>query len=186
MKENISKIKRNNAKLYPIYKMFSWDLLFYYSIRFLFLTITKKLTASEILIVSGLYLLFKIFMQIPAVVITDMLGKRKAMIFGNFCVSMFVIILIVFPGIISVVIADLICALGYSIKAIADTNLLYDSVSTKGGEGLYSKIDAKGRKLVLYIRWYCFINCWISFCNKWIYTNVYLFRIFTYFFSIII
>lgn len=41
-------------------------------------------------------------------------------------------------------IADIIFSLGYDIKAIAETNLLYDSVSTKGGEGLYSKIDAKG------------------------------------------
>ena len=28
--------------------------------------------------------------------------------------------------------------------AIAETNLLYDSVSTKGGEGLYSKLDGRG------------------------------------------
>ena len=28
--------KKTNAKLFPIYKMFSWDLLFYYSIIFSF------------------------------------------------------------------------------------------------------------------------------------------------------
>lgn len=44
-RNEIRKIKRNNAKLYPIYKMFSWDLLFFYSIQFLFYTITKKVTA---------------------------------------------------------------------------------------------------------------------------------------------
>lgn len=32
---NIRQIKRRNAKLYPIYKMFAWDLLFFYSIEFL-------------------------------------------------------------------------------------------------------------------------------------------------------
>ena len=77
-KKELRKIRRNNAELYPIYKMFSWDLLFFYSIEFLFLTITKKLTASEILIVHGFYLLFTIIMQIPAVIITDFLGKRKS------------------------------------------------------------------------------------------------------------
>ena len=30
------------------------------------------------------------------------------------------------------------------MKTIAESNLLYDSVSTRGGEGLYSKLDAKG------------------------------------------
>ena len=28
--------KKNNARLYPIYKMFSWDLIFYYAISFVF------------------------------------------------------------------------------------------------------------------------------------------------------
>ena len=70
-KRSIRKIKRRNAQLYPIYKMFSWDLLFFYSIQFLFCTITKGVSASEFLIIGGLYLIFKIMMQIPAVAITD-------------------------------------------------------------------------------------------------------------------
>lgn len=143
-KNELNKIRRKNAEIYPFYKMFSWDLLFFYSIEFLFYTITKKVTASEVLIINGFYLLFRILMQIPAVSITDMIGKRKSIILGNIMLIFYVLILIIFPGAISVIIADLIFALGYDIKQIAETNLLYDSVSTRGGEGLYSKIDAKG------------------------------------------
>ena len=36
--KDYSEAKKYNRKIYPIYKMFSWDLLFYYSIIFLFLT----------------------------------------------------------------------------------------------------------------------------------------------------
>lgn len=143
-KQDLRKIKRRNAKLYPIYKMFSWDLLFFYSIEFLFYTITKKVTASEILIINGFYLFFKIIMQIPAVAVVDFLGKRKSIILGNMLVVLYVLILLFFPGAISIIIADLIFSLGYDIKVIAEPNILYDSVSTRGGEGLYSKIDAKG------------------------------------------
>lgn len=124
--------------------MFSWDLLFFYSIEFLFYTITKNLTASEVLIINGFYLLFRIIMQIPAVAITDFLGKRKSIIMGNVFLIIYMLILICFPGAISIIIADLVFALGYNMKTIAESNLLYDSVSTKGGEGLYSKLDAKG------------------------------------------
>ena len=144
MKSKLSKIRRNNAKLYPIYKMFSWDLLFFYSIEFLFYTITKKLTASEVLIINGFYLFFRISMQIPAVAITDFLGKRKSIILGNIMLIFFVLALMFIPGAISIIIADLIFSLGYDIKTIAESNLLYDSVATKGGDGLYSKLDAKG------------------------------------------
>lgn len=143
-RKEISKIRRKNAKLYPIYKMFSWDLLFFYSIEFLFYTITKKITASEVLIINGFYLLSCILMQIPAVTITDFLGKRKSIILGNTMLIIYMLILIFLPGAISIVMANLIFALGYNIKTLAESNLLYDSVSTRGGEGLYSKIDAKG------------------------------------------
>ena len=151
--KEINKIKRNNAKIYPIYKMFSWDLLFFYSIEFLFYTITKKVTASEVLIINGFYLLFRILMQVPAVAITDFLGKRKSIILGNVMLIIYILILILFPGAISIIIADLIFALGYDMKTIAESNLLYDSVSTRGGEGLYSKLDAKGGS------WYYILYC---------------------------
>ncbi len=140
-------IRRNNAKLYPIYKMFSWDLLFFYSIEFLFYTITKKITASEILIINGFYLLSKIIMQIPSVTITDFFGKRNSIILGNALLIIYMLILLYFPGAISVIIANLFFALGYDIKTIAESNLLYDSVATRGGEGLYSKLDARGGSL---------------------------------------
>ena len=143
-KKEINKIRRDNAKLYSIYKMFSWDLLFFYSIEFLFYTITKKVTASEILIINGLYLLFKILGQIPAVAITDFLGKRKSIILGNMLLIIYMLILLFLPGAISIILANLFFAIGYDMKTIAEPNLLYDSVSTKGGDGLYSKLEAKG------------------------------------------
>jgi len=145
-RKEISKIRRRNAKLYPIYKMFSWDLLFYYSVEFLFYTITKGVTASEILIINGFYLFARIIMQIPAVTITDLLGKRKSIICGNALLILHMIILIFCPGAISIIISDFIFSLGYDIKTIAEPNLLYDSVATKGGEGIYSKIETKGGK----------------------------------------
>lgn len=143
-RKELNKIRRTNAKLYPIYKMVSWDLLFFYSIEFLFYTITKKVTASEILIINGLYLLFRNLGQIIAVSITDYLGKRKSIILGNLLLICYMLILLLMPGAISIILADLIFAIGYDIKTIAESNLLYDSVATKGGDGLYSKLEAKG------------------------------------------
>lgn len=59
-KKKVSKKKRNNAILYPIYKMFSWDLLSYYSVEFLFLTITKGVTSSQVLMITSVYIISKI------------------------------------------------------------------------------------------------------------------------------
>ena len=142
--KNISEIRRKNAKLYPIYKMFSWDLLFFYSIEFLFSTITKQVSVSDLLIISGLYMIFRVVEQIPAVAIIETLGKRKSIILGNVLLIFFILALVFIPGAISIIIANLIFALAANIKNIAGPNLLYDSVATKGGDGLYTKLEAKG------------------------------------------
>lgn len=150
-KREISEKKRKNARLYPVYKMFSWDLICFYAIEFLFYTVTKKITASEVLIINAFYIMFRLLMQIPAVAITDILGKRKGIIIGNLLVILYLVILINAPGIIAIIIADAIWALGYDIKTIGETNLLYDSVSTRGGEGIYSKLDSKGGSLYYWL-----------------------------------
>lgn len=143
-KQKLRDARRTNAKLFPIYKMFSWDLLFFYSIEFLFLTITKRLDASEILLINGFFLVARLFCQFPSVIISEFIGRRKSIILGNFLLILFVLSLMFLPGITSILIADLFFALGYDLKTISETNLLYDSVSTRGGEGLFSKLDAKG------------------------------------------
>ena len=162
-------IRRNNAKLYPLYKMFSWDLLCFYSIEFLFYTITKGLTASEVLIINACFIIFKILMQIPAVTITDMLGHRKSLIIGNSFMLVYIIGLIVAPNIYFIILAGVIRSLGYDIKVIVETNLLYDSVSTKGGEGLYSKLESKGAG------WYYVLDGLICFVTGYMFViNNYL------------
>lgn len=143
-RQKLNKARRTNAKLYPIYKMFSWDLLFYYSIEFLFFTITKGLTPTEILIINGLYIIFRTIMYIPAVAICDIIGKRKSIILGNILLILHILVLIIFSGAFSVILSNLIFSIGYSMKEIAESNLLYDSVATRGGDGLYTKLDAKG------------------------------------------
>jgi len=151
-RKRLSKIRRRNAKLYPIYKMFSWDLLLFYAIEYLFYIIVKKITPSEVLVVNGMYLFFRVIMQIPAVIIADKIGRKKSIVLGNSSIVLYIILLINLPGAWGVVVADAFHAFGYSIKIICESSLLYDSVSTRGGDGLYSKLDTRGG------RWYYILD----------------------------
>lgn len=48
MEENkLAKIRKSNMKLYPIYKMVGLDWIFYYGIKVLFLTRSKKHICSR-------------------------------------------------------------------------------------------------------------------------------------------
>lgn len=144
MNQTRTKKKRRNARLYPIYKAFSWDLLFFYSTEFLFYTITKKITASDVLIINAFYLMFKVIMQVPAVMLVDFIGKKKSIVTGNLMLVLYIVILILSKNALHIIIADFFCAWGYCLKTMSEGNLLYDSVSTRGGDGLYSKIDTMG------------------------------------------
>ena len=142
-KEEI-KAKRNNAKMFPIYKMFSWDLLFFYSTQYLFYTTTKGLTPGEVLKVEAFYPLFIIIMQLPAAICADLLGRKRSLVLGNLIMALYIFLLIILPGFMGIFIANIVYAFGYSLKGIQETNILYDSTATKGWEGLYPKINGKG------------------------------------------
>lgn len=66
------------------------------------------------------------------------------MILGNALVLLHVILLMISPNLFTICVSQFIAAMGYNIKAICDSNLLYDSVATKGGDGLYTKLETKG------------------------------------------
>ena len=137
--------KKLNARLYPIYKMISWDLLFYYSIIYLFLTQVKNFSASQVLLVDAFFTASCFIMQIPLGLIIDRFGKKNSVVFANLCLCIFILILMFTNTYIQLVIAFFIFAVGYVIKGICETNILYDSLPRGKKRGsLYSRIDGIG------------------------------------------
>lgn len=143
-RKKVNKYRRKNALIYPLYKAFSWDLLCYYSIEYLFLTITKGITPGEVLVLTSIYVFAKLIFEIPIVIFTEYVGKRKSLILGNFFIFIGIILLIFAPNFFVICIYQILAAIGYDIKTICDGNLLYDSVATKGGDGLYTRLESKG------------------------------------------
>ena len=139
------KNKKINTRLYPIYKMISWDLLFYYSIIFLFLTQAKGFSASQVLLGEAFFTASCLILQIPVGILVDRIGKKKSLIFANICMCIFSFILIIVKSFNQLLIAYFIDAMGYVIKSVCETNILYDSLPKgKKRGGLYSTIDGLG------------------------------------------
>lgn len=134
--------KKLNARLYPIYKMISWDLLFYYSVIYLFLTQAKKISASQVLLGEAFFTASCFIIQIPIGLMVDRLGKKKSLVLANTCMCLYITILILAQNFTHILIAFFMDSIGYVIKGICETNILYDSlpIGKKRG-GLYSTID---------------------------------------------
>ena len=53
-----AKTNLRNIKLFPIYKLFAYDLMFFYAIQMLFLHNIKGISISQILLLSSFYSAF--------------------------------------------------------------------------------------------------------------------------------
>ncbi len=168
--EKILKAKKYNTKLFPIYKMFSWDLLFYYSISFLFLTQNKGLTASQILFADSFYPIFKLVFQIPCVNIIDIVGKRKSLIIANVFIMLSILTLILGKGISFVIFSNALMAFGYTIKDVCESVFLNDCITDKEHpRTVFSNIDGKGSAY-----WYYLDAITATFCGFLYVFNNYL------------
>ena len=136
-------LKKYNIRLYPIYKIFSWDLLFYYSIIYLFLTIEKGLTPSLVVLSEAYFQLSKSIFQFPCVLLLDFLKSRKSLILANSCTAISILILILSNSFTLIVISNVVSAIGFNIKQLCESSVLYDSiVKHKKRNHLFSKIDS--------------------------------------------
>jgi MFS family permease len=150
-KEHI-KNKKKNAKIFPIYKMLSWDLLFYYAISFLFLYQVKHISSAQILLGEMTFTLSCVIFQIPAGRIVDRIGKKNSLIIANLCITLYVALLLVITNFAELILIYILWAIGYVIKGLCETNILYDSLPSGRKRGnLFSTIDGKATSYYFYI-----------------------------------
>lgn len=137
--------KKINARLYPIYKMLSWDLLFYYSIIFLYLVQAKNFSASQVMLGEAFFTASCFVLQIPIGLLVDKIGKKRSLVIANICMCLFSFILLIIQNFNQLLIGYFIDAIGYVLKTVCETNILYDSLPIGKRRGnLYSEIDGIG------------------------------------------
>lgn len=140
-----------NEKLYPIYRMFGYDYLFYYVISFLFYTITKGLSVGELMYIAAFSATFIAIFQIPTNYIVEKIGLKKSMVLGNlfWLVHMF---MITFGTKFTVfVVAEGICAFGTCLKTLSETQLLYASLKLTNNRKDFAKVEGEGVSLYYYL-----------------------------------
>lgn len=138
-------MRKRNMKLFPIYKKIAWDYLFYYSIDFLFLTQIKNLSAADVVLANSIKYLFGIFIQIPANIIVEFLGRKNSIILGNILNCFYLLMFMMTGNLFDLILAKFISSLAVSIKEIAEPGLLNASIPpSKYKSNIFAKINAKG------------------------------------------
>lgn len=147
-----AKDKQINVNLYTRYKMLSWDLLFYYAIIFLFFTQTKGISAADVLLAESFYPIFKIIFLVPATILINAQGKRKSLIIGNVFLFLAILVYILGFNFAFIILGELLSAIGFIIKGICESNMIYDSLENNEKRGVrFAKIEGKGTSYYYYI-----------------------------------
>ena len=138
---------QRNVKLFPIYKLFSYDVLFYYAISILYLTGTKGFSVSQVALLSSIYSLSAIISQIPAAILADRIGLRNSMIVGNIFVMLWGILYLVVPTFSIFFIGDIFCAFGFALKGVSESPFIYSTLKKMGKVSEFAKVEGKGSSL---------------------------------------
>lgn len=138
-------MRKRNMKLFPTYKKLAWDYLFYYSIDFLFLTQIKNISAADVVLANSIKFLFGIFLQIPANIIVELLGRKNSIILGNILNCFYLLIFMMTGNLFDLILAKFISSLAVSMKEIAEPGLLNASIPpSKYKSQIFAKINSKG------------------------------------------
>ena len=144
-KDETLKMRKRNMKLFPIYKMFGWDFLFFYTIDFLFLTQVKGISAADVVLKTTFFSVFGIIMQIPANIIVEFLGRKNATILANIFNCIYMVIIMMSRSFYDLLLAELFYATAYAIKNVTETSILSESIpKSKYKSKIFSSINGRG------------------------------------------
>ncbi len=136
--------RKDNIRIYKIYEAIALDFLFYYATIFLFYINQKELVNYQIFLIETSYILFKLLFYIFCQMYVQKYGKRRMLILGNVFLIISLIILLGFKNIIALLIASAFCALGFDLKELCESDLLYDSIIKTDRRGdNFSKIESQ-------------------------------------------
>lgn len=141
----LSMKRKHNMKLYSIHRMLTVDLLFYYAIKFIFLTQVKGISASDIVLASAFLGIFKVIFQIPTTVLIDKIGGKKSLIIADILFIISVGFVMICNSFAILLIASLLSGIAFAIKEVAENDLLNVSIPDIDNKNtICTKIDSKG------------------------------------------
>ena len=143
--DETQKMRKRNMKLFPTYKNLAWDYLFYYTIDFLFLTQVKNISVANVVLANSFKHLFGVFLQLPANIIVEFLGRKNSIILGNILNCLYMVMFMMTGNIFDLILAKFISCLAISIKEIAEPSLLNSSIPpSKYKSNIFAKLNGKG------------------------------------------
>ena len=139
-----AKLRKYNMRLYSIYTIVGFDLLFYYGIKVLYLSQVKYISDANIVFLSTIFALASIASVIIATAINNRTSNRRTLIIGDTFNIISVFILIIGTDFSQIAIAEILNAVAFAMKNISSGPMLEESIpKTDRKDAIFMHIDEK-------------------------------------------
>lgn len=132
---------KKNIKIYYVYSAFSSLLILGPILTIFFLS--KGLNFSQITLLQSFSAIGIVLFEVPTGAVADLLGRKKSLLMGSVIMSISLMFYALGNSFLYFAIAEILFALGFTLKSGADTSLLYDSLKFSGREEDFKNLMGK-------------------------------------------
>ena len=148
---NLFEKMKANIRLYTKYKMFAFDVLFYYAIVIPFFLQAKSMDMSEILFLGSIYSLSIAILQPFSNYFIEKVGLKNSTVIGNIFFAIQMVLLIFGNDFLIFTISQVLGALGMALKSTAESTILYESLVPLDKQYLFAKYEGLANSRYFYL-----------------------------------
>lgn len=135
---------KRNIKVYPWYRAFSYDFLFFWTISILYLTEVKGLSYSQVILLDSFFMLAAFSLQLPLSRLIRKIGRVPCIRIASVCCVGFALICIFANSFMWFLLANILYGISAAIKNVTDVEILSLTLKKMHRKNDYSKIEGKG------------------------------------------
>ncbi|MER2519683.1 MAG: MFS transporter [Bdellovibrionales bacterium] len=105
------------------------------------------LNATEVFVIQAVYSAALCLLEIPTGYISDLWGRKKTLVAASIILPTGILIYVLFPCFWGFIAAEIVIALGNSLRSGTDSSLLYDTLRELKRENEHKKIEGNGHFL---------------------------------------
>ena len=138
------KMKLRSNKILALFRVFSWDLVFFYSFSVLFLTQIKGFSEAEIMYTSAVVALVPILFQYPFNLLAKKIGPLASVRLGMFCFLAFTAGILIYDNVVLLYLNYCLYAIGAIFLVPNISVLAIKNLKVEGKEGEFSRLEGRG------------------------------------------
>lgn len=138
------KMKLRSNKILALFRVFSWDLVFFYSFSVLFLTQIKGFSEAEIMYTSAVIALVPILFQYPFNLLAKKIGPLASVRLGMFCFLAFTAGILIYDNVVLLYLNYCLYAIGAIFLVPNISVLAIKNLKVEGKEGEFSRLEGRG------------------------------------------